>query len=118
MARTSPAESARALFPRREPFRVDVRDAGDEYVVTADLPGLRTRDIDVNAKKNRIQIVADFGEAADGRYHRRERESGTRMRTVRLPRRIDTRRVRASYDDGVLRIHARKRRPPRELDLA
>jgi|GEM_PF-6227606 len=116
MARNS-VESARALFPRREPFRVDVRDAGEEYVISADIPGLRTRDIDVNAKKNRVQIVADFGGAADGRYLRRERESGTKTRTITLPRRINERRVRASYNDGVLRIHARKRRPPRELDI-
>jgi len=107
----------RVRFPRRDTFPIDVRDTGDEYVLTADLPGVRTRDIDVNARGDTIQIVAERADRPPGRSRRPDRTSQPLVRTIRLPRRIDSRRVHAAYTGGVLRVHARKRRPPRKLDI-
>ena len=91
-------------------FAVDVEDRGREFVVSADLPGLRTQDIDVTVKKDRVRIAADFEDDEDGRYLRRgrERASGERVRVLRLPQRVDEKRVSASFQDGVLRVHLRK----------
>jgi len=87
---------------------VDVLDRPREYRVIADLPGLRTRDIDVRVRTNRLRILADLGDAA-ARYPRRERERGRVDRTVVLPGPVNARRVTAAYHDGVLRVSVPKR---------
>lgn len=113
--RTQPAEPDSEYRPPS--FPVDVADRGEEYVVTVDVPGLTTRDIDVTVWKDSIEIVADFGDREEGRYHRRERDSGLVRRVIRLPGRVNEKRVTASYDDGVLWLTLRKRRPPRRVPV-
>jgi len=89
---------------------VDVEDRGREFVVTADLPGLRKQDVDIAVRKDRVRIAADFESDPDGRYLRRgrDRASGERVRVLRLPQRVDEKRVSATFQDGVLRVHLRK----------
>lgn len=101
---------------RPEPFPVDVEDRGDEFRVSADLPGLRTQDLDVSVRKNRVRIAADFGDP-EGNYRRRERERGEVSRVVRLPVWVDEKHVDASYDDGVLRITLPKRSRPERVAI-
>lgn len=115
-ARTGPDRPA-------PPFPVDVLDRGTEFVVVAELPGLTTQDLDLRVRTNRLQIVADYdgdaagSEEADGRYLRRERERGEVSRFVRLPEAVDERHTSASYVDGVLRVHLRKRRRGRRVQI-
>lgn len=112
-------------LPRSDPFPVDVSDRGEEFLVAADLPGLRTQAIDVSVRKDRLRIAADFGDEAgdvgasdSGTYLRRERPRGEVARVVRLPERVDEERVTASYDpDGVLRIVLRKRDRPKRVPV-
>jgi len=55
---------------------VDVEDAGDEFVVTADLPGVDRDAIDVQLAGETLTVSADResdDEASEGRYVRRER---------------------------------------------
>jgi HSP20 family protein len=97
--------------------RVDVRDAGDAYVVTADVPGFEQEDIDVELAGNRLTIAAartaESGDEteeetaesrAQGRYIRRERRRDSVSRTVRLPEDVDEENTTAEYDKGVLTV--------------
>lgn len=103
---------------RADPFPVDVADRGDEFVVAADLPGLRTQDFDVSVWRDRLRIVAEFdGEEGEGTFLRRERGQGEASRVVRLPAPIDENRVSASYNDGVLRVTLRKRDRPTSIEI-
>lgn len=115
-SRTDRTNRAERAERRGEPFRVDVSDRGDEFVVTAELPGLGKQDIDVSVRKTRVRIVADFGDD-EGEYLRRERTRGERSRVVHLPERVNERRAAASYDDGVLRVTLPKREPRRRIDI-
>lgn len=118
--RTRPRRRALAdrVRPPVRPFPVDVEDRGEDFVVSASLPGLHTQDIDVAARKSRVRIDVEFGaDDTDGVYHRQERTRGHASRVVHLPLRIDERHVRASYLDGVLRVTLRKRRPPRRVPV-
>ena len=107
VGRTTPAAdrttSADASFP------VDVIERSREFLVSADLPGLDTRAIEVRVRKDKLQIVADFGDDADGTYRHRERERGVVNRVIRLPERSDENRVTASYNRGILRVRLKKR---------
>jgi len=107
---------------RPRAFPVDVEERGDEFRVSAELPGLRTQDIDVRVRKNRLQIDANYGEADEdggGTYLRRERgrEGGLRRRTITFPAPIDESAVSASYVGGVLRVHLAKRRTGRRVPV-
>ncbi|RLM53925.1 Hsp20/alpha crystallin family protein [Halobellus sp. Atlit-31R] len=96
---------------------VDVADRGDRFLVSADLPGFRTQDIDVTVRKDRLRIVADPAEETDGTYRRRERGSGTRRRVIRLPEPVDEKHVSASYTDGILWITLKKRAQPKRVEI-
>lgn len=104
-------------FGRPNPFPVDVEDRGQDFLVTADLPGLRKQKIDVRVRKDKLEIEANFGEAGQETDRRTERARGTASRVIRLPVRVDEKRVSAAYDNGVLWVTLPKRRPPKRVEV-
>ncbi|RKD93985.1 Hsp20/alpha crystallin family protein [Halopiger aswanensis] len=90
---------------------VDVADTGDEYVVTADLPGYETDDIDLTLSEGTLRLEAnreDEREYAEGEYLRRERTHKTANRRIRLPEPVEEDGVSAGYEDGVLTVRLPK----------
>lgn len=93
-------------FPVPGSVAVDVADVGDEYVVTADLPGYDTDDIELLLVDGALKLEAtrDDEDYAEGRYLRRERTDTSVSRRIRLPEPVDEEAVSASYDSGVLTV--------------
>ena len=90
---------------------VDVADRTDEYVVTADLPGYETGDIELTLSDGTLQLEADRfdeGEFAEGRYIRRERTETSVNRRIRLPEPVDEDAVAAGFENGVLTVRLPK----------
>ncbi|WP_254864546.1 Hsp20/alpha crystallin family protein [Halovivax gelatinilyticus] len=86
---------------------VDVADTGEEYVVTADLPGYETDDIDLRLIDGALKLEASRDAAEtheEGDYIRRERTQHTVSRRVRLPDPVDEEGIGASYNNGVLTV--------------
>jgi HSP20 family protein len=90
---------------------VDVEEADDAYVVTADLPGFDRDDIDVELAGDRLTLSATHTEAEseegdedEGRYLRRERRQQSVSRSVRLPDPVDEDGAEADYHNGVLTV--------------
>lgn len=102
---------------RSEPFPVDVEDRGEEFLVSADLPGLRKQDINVDVRTDRLQIVASFDTDTPGTYRRKERMRGDVRRVIHLREPFDEKHVSALYSDGVLSITLKKRRRPTQVDI-
>lgn len=98
---------------------VDVAERHDEFVVNADLPGIRKQDIDVGVKNDRVQIRVDPDgyEGEEGSFARQARERGPLSRTIRLPERVDERHTDADYLNGRLRITLPKREQKRTIDI-
>ncbi|WP_191967085.1 MULTISPECIES: Hsp20/alpha crystallin family protein [Haloferax] len=90
-------------------FPVDIEARPKEFVVTAELPGVKKQDIDVTVHKNRLRIATGTGGGVEGTLLQRERSRGQRERIVRLPGPVDQRHVSASYNDGVLWVTLKKR---------
>ena len=94
---------------------VDLYETADEYVLTAELPGLRRDQIDIHAEERRIVIRGARG-ADPGRdvpceqYHRGERGHGRFSRGFSLPDTIDVNGVTADLKDGILTISIPKAR--------
>ena len=103
-------ELERAFFSGRSlgEFKTDIRDAGDSFVLEADLPGFNKDDIHVDLSGDALTITAerhsDFEQKdKKGRYVRCERSYGSYSRSFDTTG-IDTANIKAAYTDGVLRL--------------
>lgn len=88
---------------------VDVRDRGDAFVVTADLPGFELEEVEVELLDQTLSIAAESSSASDeedltGRYIRRERRTESVSRSVELPEDVEADAVEATFDNGVLTV--------------
>ena len=85
---------------------IDVHETADEYVVTAELPGLRQDDIQIQVSNGTLQLSGARREAGAPceQYHRIERGHGGFSRAVHLPLPVDSDRVTADLRDGVLTV--------------
>ena len=90
--------------PRRMPM--DLYRDGDHYVMTADLPGVDPGSVDIDVDGQLLTIRAErtltSGEGV--KWITREREAASFMRQLNLGAGIDTERISASYDNGVLSV--------------
>lgn len=89
-------------------FKVDVKDNGTAYELTADLPGMKKEDIALHYENNYLTISAGKNETQEtkddqGNYIRRERVSGSMSRSFYIDN-IDEAKVTAEFKDGVLRV--------------
>ncbi|WP_312910757.1 Hsp20/alpha crystallin family protein [Natronosalvus caseinilyticus] len=86
---------------------VDVADHRDEYVVTADLPGFETEDIELTLVEGTLRLEAeqetDRTDEHD-RYLRRERSHKSVSRRLHLPEPVDEESITATYNNGVLTV--------------
>lgn len=86
---------------------VNITEDADAYYLSAELPGLKPADLELNVTANQVSLAGErkiLEEAADARYHRREREAGRFSRAVALPGDIDPENVKAKMTDGVLTV--------------
>ncbi len=89
-------------------FRADIRDAGDKYVLDAELPGFHKEDINLDIKDGILTISAEHSETNDqkddkGNYIRRERRYGSFRRSFDISG-IDESAISASYQNGILEL--------------
>jgi HSP20 family protein len=99
---------------------VNITEDADAYYVSAELPGVNSADLDLSVTANQVTLAGErkiSEEAADARYHRREREAGRFSRAVSLPGDIDPDHVKASLVDGVLTVTIAKaeKAKPRQI---
>ena len=90
-------------------FPLDIYPTEDkqQYVVEASLAGFKPEDIHITAEGDTVTIRAAKKEetkSEKGSYIRSERYKGEMSRTVTLPGMIDTNRVVATYEHGVLKV--------------
>lgn len=86
---------------------LDVRDAGDAYVVETELPGVNPDDVEVMIEGRTLTIRGQFAEEREqdeGNYLLRERRRGQFMRAVALPGMVEVDKVTSKYEDGELII--------------
>jgi HSP20 family protein len=89
---------------------VFVEDTGNALLVTADVPGLSHKDIDLELDKGTLKISGERKVSAPEGYavHRQERGSMKFSRSFTLPALIDPEKVSATVKDGVLTVNLEK----------
>jgi HSP20 family protein len=85
---------------------VDVRENDDGFVVTAELPGLSSDDVEVNVENGILAISGEKKEEREegGSAHVVERRYGRFQRNFSLPRSVDNAKVDASFENGILTV--------------
>jgi len=101
---------------------VDIIEDKDEFVVTADLPGLTKKDININIKENMLTISGERKtEVKDEQknYCRTERRYGAFKRSFQLTDKVIADKITAAFKDGVLRISIPKAEEskPKSIDI-
>jgi HSP20 family protein len=99
--------------------RIDVSETDKETCLTAELPGVGPKDIEVLLSGRQLTLKGEkksqFEERKEeeGRLlHRRERSYGAFQRTIELPYDADSASVEAAFKDGVLTVIVPK---PKEI---
>jgi HSP20 family protein len=103
-------------LPMRIPY-VDVIDSGNEYVVKAELPGLKKENVQIEVGTNELSITAraDVKTEEKGKtYLHRERAFSTFRRRIGFGEGIDTEKASANMAEGILEIKLPKLEPKRE----
>jgi HSP20 family protein len=92
--------------PARWAPPIDVHETADDYVITAELPGLGQDDIHIQVTDGRLEISGERPEPGSPceQYHRVERGHGSFSRTFQLPLPVDGDRITADLRDGVLTV--------------
>ena len=86
---------------------VNVTEDPDNYYVRAELPGVKTDELDISVTGETLTLSGErkLPEESDkSSYHRREREAGSFSRVISLPARLDVDKVKAHAEDGVLTV--------------
>ena len=102
---------------------VDLEEKEDHFVVTADLPGVSEKDIDVKVEDGVLLLSGkrevSKEEKTEGRYYR-ERSSGSFCRTFSLGDGVDAAKIEAVYKNGVLTVKLPKKEEtkPRQIPVS
>jgi HSP20 family protein len=94
---------------------------GDTFVVELDLPGVNPDSIDLDVERNVLTVKAERqGRDDDTELIAAERPRGVFSRQLILGDTLDTERVAASYDTGVLtlRIPVAEQAKPRKITIS
>lgn len=77
----------------------------EQAVLTAELPGMRQEDIELTVSGSMLTIKGEKKvESEAGEYCRRERASGSFIRTIDLPFQVESDKVNADFKNGILTI--------------
>ena len=86
---------------------INLTEDSDNYYVRAELPGVKGDELDIQVTGKNLAISGErkiASEEEGARYHRREREAGTFSRMIGLPGEVDTDKVEAKLENGILNI--------------
>ena len=86
---------------------VDVSETKDSLIVKAEIPGMESKDIDVSLCGDLLTIKGEKKQKTEEKkenYHRIETRYGAFSRTIRVPVSVNSEKIKASYDNGVLKI--------------
>jgi len=109
------------LFEGLDPFQplrhvrqyppLNVYDAGEGYILSAQLPGLAAEDVELSITGETLTMRGERKRpegVKDDSYRRQERPMGRWSRTITLPDRVESAGVSASFSNGILTVQLPK----------
>jgi HSP20 family protein len=104
---------------------VDVYEDEQNLILKLEVAGLNDEDVNVSVENNTLTVQGERKfekeekEEREENFHRIERRYGSFIRTFKLPNTVDSEKVEASYDKGILKITLAKRAEakPRQIKV-
>jgi HSP20 family protein len=114
---------APGTWSRPTPMPMDAYRAGDQYVVSFDLPGISPDAIDLDVERNVLTVKAERRPTESGdqvELQVAERPNGVFSRQLFLGDTLDSEHVEAYYEAGVLTLHIpiAEKAKPRKIAIA
>jgi len=114
-------ESMNATFPA-----VNIRENETNFELELAIPGFKKEDFNIEINENVLTISSEAKSedaANENNYTRREFSFSSFKRAFTLPETIDEAKIKANYEDGILRMSLPKReealpKPKRLIDIA
>ena len=96
-----------------EMMRTDVKDLGNAYELTMNLPGIKKENVKAELKDKYLTISAASishkdEKDSDGVYIRRERYAGTCSRSFYVGENVKQEDIKARFEDGTLKLQVPK----------
>jgi HSP20 family protein len=101
---------------RKWNMALDVIEREDEYVLRADVPGIKPDEVKIEVEDDRLTVSAEHEETDEEKkdnYVRRERHYGSFSRSIRLPQGVTADQVEATCKDGIVEVSIPK---PKEAE--
>lgn len=107
--------------------KVNIQETDNEFRVEMAAPGMKKEDFKIELDNNLLSISSELSkedeEHGDGKYSRREFSYQSFQRSFRLPETVEADKIKAKYEDGVLRLmipkrEEAKRKPARTIKIS
>jgi HSP20 family protein len=98
---------------------VDLVEKDGEFAITAELPGLDEKNVEVKLSNGTLTISGEKKDERENKekdYYFSERRYGAVKRAFRLPEGVDTDKIEASFDKGVLTVRLPKTTEARKAE--
>jgi HSP20 family protein len=92
-------------------IKIDMKEVDNEFIITADVPGVDKSNIDININDNYLTIKTEKNkekEESKSNFYYSERSFGVQSRTIKIPKNVDKDNIKAKYENGVLNIRVPK----------
>ena len=102
--------------------QVDIFENKDQIVLEAELPGMKSEDVNISIENNVLTIHGErkFEKKDEGdNFHRVERSYGSFTRSFTLPPTVSSENAEAEFENGILRLTLAKREEakPRRIEI-
>lgn len=88
--------------------RVDVKESDDSFEITAEIPGVKREDVNLDIHDGMMTLSAELKqedkEEKDGKIIRQERRYGKYQRSFHVGENVSEQDISARFEDGVLAI--------------
>jgi HSP20 family protein len=103
---------------------IDLVERDNAFEMTAEMPGLDEKNIEVNVANGVLTIKGQKEEEKVEKkedFHLRERRFGSFARSIRIPETVDGEKIEASFKNGVLKVTLPKkleaRKPVKKIEV-
>jgi len=131
LATWDPFREMETIFDRRnkqsEPWApaVNISEADDKFTIDIELAGVDKEDVDISVKDGILSIKGEKKmkkeeKDEDNKYHRVEISYGEFVRSFTLPKDVESDKISASYDAGVLKLDVPKgeEQKPKQISIS
>lgn len=110
----------RWLEPDMKQPSIDLIDAGKEYKIITEMPGVEKKDIEITLTGNNINVCGNIKtetKEENKNYVRRERGYSTLCRSMSFPEEVNPDKAEAILKDGILEINVPKKTPTKGRNI-